>query len=67
MLGEVTEIAGSSLSILIERIFWIGLGVFLGATILKSSLDSIKSLKNGGKTMESKLKELANKASEENA
>ena len=66
-MEQISHLGGSSVSIFIERIFWLGMGCFLGATILKSSLESIKNLKEGSKTMEKKLKRLANKASKENA
>ena len=52
-----------SLSIEIERFFWIFIGVFLFTTIFKAIWDSSRNQNN---YMEKRLKEIANSVSKEN-
>ena len=45
-MEQVTEAIGNPTALLIERIFWLGLGAFLGLAIITSSLRGLKEGKN---------------------
>ncbi len=66
-MENVTEVIGNPTALLIERIFWIGIGVFLGLAIVTSI---IKGLNENPKTTKQEstkeLENLAKKAIEQN-
>ena len=45
-MEQVTEALGNPTALLIERIFWIGLGGFLGLAIITSVLRGLNESKN---------------------
>ena len=45
-MEQVTEALGNPTALLIERIFWIGLGGFLGLAIITSVLRELNERKN---------------------
>ena len=66
-MEQVTDAIGNPTSLLIERIFWLGLGAFLGLAIITSFLRGLKERKN--KTIlisPDQLENLAKKAVQQN-
>ena len=62
-MEQISELVGNPISLLIERIFWLGIGVFLGLALLISVIRSLKDNKVNEKVITSKdLDTLANKA-----
>ncbi len=64
-MNPSSEIIGNPFSLLIERVFWLGIGFFLVATIVNAIIGS-RINKHGNYRMETKIKEIAQKAVEEN-
>ncbi len=61
----VSDSVGNTTALLIERIFWLGIGVFLGLAILTSLLRGLKEGKSKTKAVKQKeLEELARKATQ---
>ena len=65
-MNSVEYAIGNPITLLVERIFWLGIGVFLMAAIFISILQSIINRKNRRKTDPSYIQNLANKAVLEN-
>ena len=66
-MEQVTDAIGNPTALLIERIFWLGLGVFLGLAITTSFLRGLKERKNKTtKVSTDQLENLANKAIQKN-
>ena len=66
-MEQATDLIGNPTTLLIERFFWLGLGLFFGLTIITSSIRAFNESKD--KTKISSLKELenlANKAIQQN-
>tara|TARA_B100000700_G_scaffold326217_1_gene437078 strand:+ start:1081 stop:1293 length:213 start_codon:yes stop_codon:yes gene_type:complete len=67
-MEQVTDVIGNPVSLLIERIFWLGLGGFLGLAIITSIIRGLKEIKNETKLVSPKeLKDLASKAIQKNS
>ena len=67
-MEQVTDAIGNPTALLIERIFWLGLGVFLGVSIVTSFLRGIKERKNKPKPVSpDQLENLAKKAIQQNS
>ncbi len=67
-MEQVSDLVGNPMSLLIERIFWLSLGGFLGLAIITSIIREFKEGKNkkwNSSSME--LKNLAKKAIEQNS
>ena len=45
-MEQVTDAIGNPTALLVERIFWLGLGAFLGLAIITSFLRGLKERKN---------------------
>ncbi len=45
-MEQVTDAIGSPTALLIERVFWLGLGAFFGLAIITSFLRGLKERKN---------------------
>ena len=66
-MEQVTEALGNPTALLIERIFWIGLGGFLGLAIITSVLRGINESKHNINPQQKKeLENLAEKATQKN-
>tara|TARA_Y100001968_G_scaffold241959_1_gene225534 strand:+ start:245 stop:445 length:201 start_codon:yes stop_codon:yes gene_type:complete len=65
-MEQASNLVGNPIALLIERIFWLGLGLFLVGTIFKAFIGSINKGKSKESSMEAKLKEIANKVVQEN-
>ena len=62
-MEQVTDANGYPIAILIERIFWLGLGGFLGLAIITSFLRGLKERKNKTTTVSTiQLENLAKKS-----
>ena len=67
-MEQVTSAIGNPTTLLIERIFWLGLGGFLGLALINSFLRGLQESKN--KTIPvspDQLKNLAKKAIQQNS
>ncbi len=66
-MEQVTEAIGNPTALLIERIFWLGLGAFLGLAIITSFLRGLKETKNKTTLISTdQLENLAKKAIKQN-
>tara|TARA_Y100001968_G_scaffold146388_1_gene133862 strand:+ start:640 stop:849 length:210 start_codon:yes stop_codon:yes gene_type:complete len=65
-MEQVTEVVGNPTALLIERIFWLGLGGFLGLAIITSSIRGANKGNKIKKISEKELKNLAKKAIQQN-
>tara|TARA_Y100001968_G_scaffold254682_1_gene240643 strand:- start:152 stop:364 length:213 start_codon:yes stop_codon:yes gene_type:complete len=66
-MEKVTDAIGNPTALLIERIFWLAIGVFLGLAIMTSFMRGLKERTNKTTSVSSeKLKNLANKAIQQN-
>tara|TARA_B100000965_G_scaffold406390_1_gene445068 strand:+ start:250 stop:456 length:207 start_codon:yes stop_codon:yes gene_type:complete len=64
-MEQVTDVIGNPIALLLERIFWLGLGGFLGLAIITSIIRGLNE--NKIKPVSSKnLKDLAEKAIKQN-
>tara|TARA_Y100001968_G_scaffold35626_1_gene27285 strand:- start:1595 stop:1807 length:213 start_codon:yes stop_codon:yes gene_type:complete len=64
----VTDSVGNPTALLVERVFWLGLGVFLGLAIITSSFRALKEGKNKTKPVSpDQLKNLAKRAIKRNS
>ena len=60
---QPTDAIGNPISLLIERLFWLGLGGFFGLSIVTSILRGLKERKNRAKLLSpEQLENLAKKA-----
>ena len=67
-MEQVTEAIGNPTALLIERIFWLGLGAFLGLAIITSFLRGLKETKNKTTPVSTnQLENLAKKAIQQNS
>ena len=66
-MEQSSELLGNPISLLLERIFWLGLGGFFGATIFRAVIHAInKQRKVPNPDMEKTLKNIAKQAKELN-
>ena len=66
-MEQVTYTIGNPATLIIERIFWVGLGGFLGLAIITSLIRGLKETKNKTKPFSRKeLIDLARKATDQN-
>ena len=66
-MEPVSDLVGYPLTLLIERIFWLGLGGFFGLALITSVIRTIKEKNNKGNMVSAKdLEMLANNAVKEN-
>ena len=66
-MEQVTYTIGNPATLIIERIFWVGLGGFLGLAIITSLIRGLKETKNRTKPFSTKeLVDLARKATDQN-
>tara|TARA_B100001250_G_C19028622_1_gene456389 strand:- start:38 stop:244 length:207 start_codon:yes stop_codon:yes gene_type:complete len=65
-MEQVIDAIGNPTALLIERIFWLGLGCFLGLTIITSFIREIKESKNK-KDSHDQLENLSKKAIRHNS
>ena len=64
----VTDAIGNPTALLLERIFWLGLGAFLGLAIITSLLRELKGRKNETTQVSlDQLENLAKKALQQNS
>ncbi len=67
-MEPVTDAIGNPTALLVERIFWLGLGAFLGLAIITSFLRGLKERKNKTTPVSpSQLENLAQKAIQQNS
>ncbi len=66
-MEQITDAVGNPTAILVERIFWLGLGAFFGLAIITSFLRGLKERKNKSTLVSpSQLQNLAKKAIQQN-
>ena len=65
-MEQVTEVIGNPIALLVERIFWLGLGSFLGLAIITSLLRRSKEEKKTKPVSPDLLESLAKKAIQQN-
>tara|TARA_B100000965_G_C19155875_1_gene568123 strand:+ start:281 stop:493 length:213 start_codon:yes stop_codon:yes gene_type:complete len=66
-MEQLTDAIGNQTTLFIERIFWLGLGVFLGLAIITSLIRGFNEKKNNKKSATSiELENLAKKAIQQN-
>ena len=65
-MEPTSDLSGNPISLLVERLFWLGLGIFLGGAFVKATIESIKQAKSSKGSMDTILKDLAQKAKSEN-
>tara|TARA_Y100001968_G_scaffold294238_1_gene300671 strand:+ start:1019 stop:1219 length:201 start_codon:yes stop_codon:yes gene_type:complete len=61
-MEQATNSVGNPVTLLIERIFWLGLGCFLGATILRTFIQGLNQDNEKQQKMNKKIQEIANNA-----
>tara|TARA_Y100001968_G_scaffold4630_1_gene4125 strand:- start:235 stop:435 length:201 start_codon:yes stop_codon:yes gene_type:complete len=61
-MEQTLHLFDNSTNLLFERIFWVGIGIFLGATFLKTGISAINFQQNNPKNMEDVLRKIAQKA-----
>ena len=67
-MEQVTDAIGNPTALLVERIFWLGLGGFLGLAIITSFLRGLKEGKNKKRLVSpNQLENLAKKAIQKNS
>tara|TARA_B100001250_G_scaffold409926_1_gene435269 strand:- start:151 stop:363 length:213 start_codon:yes stop_codon:yes gene_type:complete len=67
-MEQVTDAIGNPTALIIERIFWLGLGCFLGVAIIASLLRGLKENKNNTKPVSPNvLNNFAKKAIQQNS
>ena len=67
-MEQVTDAIGNPPALLVERIFWLGLGAFLGLAIITSLLRGLKESKNKTTPISpDQLENLAKKAIQQNS
>ena len=65
-MEQASQLVGNPLTLLIERFFWLGLGCFLGATILRTLIQGLKRNDEDQQKLNKKIQEIANKATKKN-
>ena len=67
-MEQVTHAIGNPVALLVERIFWLGLGTFLGLAIITSLVRGLKEGKNKATAVSpDQLENLAKKAIQQNS
>ncbi len=67
-MDHVTSAVGNPTALLVERIFWLGLGAFLGLAIITSLVRGLKESKNKTTPVSpDQLENLAKKAIQQNS
>ena len=67
-MEQVTDAIGNPTALLVERLFWLGLGGFLGLAIITSLLRGLKERKNKTTPLSSNyLENLAKKTIQQNS
>jgi len=67
-MEQVTDAIGNPTALLVERIFWLGLGAFLALAIITSFLRGLKERKNKTTPVSTnQLENLAKKAIQQNS
>ena len=67
-MEQLTDAIGNPTALLVERIFWLGLGAFLGLAIITSLLRALKEGKNKTSPVSpDQLENLAKKAIQQNS
>ena len=67
-MEQITDAVGNPTALLVERIFWLGLGVFLGLAIITSLIRGFKeSKKKSTLVSPDQLMDLAKKAIKQNS
>ncbi len=67
-MEQITDAIGNPTALLVERIFWLGLGVFLGLAIITSLLRGFKESKNKATLVSpDQLKNHAKKVTKQNS
>ena len=67
-MEQVTEAIGNPTALLVERIYWLGLGAFLVLAIITSLLRGLKESKNKTRPISpNQLENLAKKAIQQNS
>ena len=67
-MEQLTDAIGNPIALLIERIYWLGLGAFLGLVIITSFLRGLKERKNKTTPVSpDELENLAKKAIQQNS
>ncbi len=67
-MEQVTSAIGNPTALLVERIFWLGLGAFLGLAIITSLIRGLKESKNKTTPVSpDQLENLARKAIQQNS
>ena len=67
-MEQVTDVVGNPTALLLERVFWLGIGVFLSVAIVNSLIRTLKEQKGQSKRIftSKELKNLAKKALQKN-
>ena len=67
-MEQVTDAIGNPTALLVERIFWLGLGAFFGLAIITSYLRELKERQNKTTSIShGQLENLAKKAIQQNS
>ena len=66
-MEQVTDAIGNPTALLVERIFWLGLGAFLGLAIITSLLRGLKGKNKTTPVSPDQLENLAKKAIQQNS
>ena len=66
-MEQVTDAIGNSTSLFVERIFWLGLGGFLGLALITSFLRGLKEKNKKTHVSADQLENLAKKAIQQNS
>ena len=65
-MEQASQLVGNPLTLLIERFFWLCLGCFLSATILRTLIQGLNRNDKDQQKLNKKIQEIANKASKKN-
>ena len=65
-MEQASQLVGNPLTLLIERFFWLGLGCFLAATILRTLIQGLNRNDKDQQKLNKKIQEIANKATKKN-
>ena len=67
-MEQVTDAIGNPTALLVERIFWLGLGAFLGLAIITSFLRGLKERKKQNDTISTnQLENMVKKSVQQNS
>ncbi len=65
-MEQITNAVGNPTALLIERLFWLALGAFLGLAVITSFIRELKEDKNKTTASTDQLANLAKKATQRN-